>query len=81
MISSKNINNDTVVDIMDVRYLNKDNFLQSNARTRIVSGDILFTSVGTLGRSCIYDGSLGPIACQRSVSVIAPIISNAYLKL
>ena len=69
MLSSRNINNDKLVDLELVRYLSKDIFEKENERTNAQKGDILFTSVGTLGRSCVFDGSLN-ICFQRSVSIL-----------
>ena len=79
MLSSRNINNNTLVDLDKVRYLTQDVFNKENERTNAEKGDILFTSVGTLGRSCIFDGSHN-ICFQRSVSVIRTMIFNRYLK-
>lgn len=80
MLSSQNINYDTIVDLSKVRYLVKSVFDIENERTKLSIGDILFTSVGTLGRSCIYKGGIN--ACfQRSVSVITTYINNEYLKM
>ena len=79
MASSKNINNDKLVDLDSVRYLSKEVFEIENLRASATKGDIFFTSVGSLGRSCIYDGSLN-ICFQRSVSVVTTQIFNWYLK-
>jgi len=79
MLSSRNINNDKLVDLELVRYLSKDIFEKENERTNAQKGDILFTSVGTLGRSCVFDGSLN-ICFQRSVSILKTLIYNFYLK-
>ena len=79
MASSRNINHDTVEDLENVRYLTKEVFETENQRTKAKKGDIFFTSVGTLGRSCIYDGNLN-ICFQRSVSVLNTQIENKYLK-
>ena len=79
MASSTNINNDSLVELGKVRYLSKDVFEKEDERTAADRGDIFFTSVGSLGRSCIYDGSLN-ICFQRSVSVITTLIFNKYLK-
>ena len=57
MDSSQNINNDSLVDLDKVRYLSKEVFEVENERTKAEKGDIFFTLVGTLGRSCVYDGS------------------------
>ncbi len=79
MASSTNINNDALVDLEKVRYLSEEVFIKENERTSASAGDIFFTSVGSLGRSCVYDGSLN-ICFQRSVSVITTLIYNYYLK-
>ena len=79
MASSRNINDDKLVDLNLVRYLTKEVFEKENERTKVQKGDIFFTSVGTLGRSCIFDGSL-KICFQRSVSVLHTEIYNSYLK-
>lgn len=79
MASSQNINNDSLVDLEKVRYLSKEVFEEENERTKATKGDIFFTSVGTLGRSCIYDGSQN-ICFQRSVSVLTTVIYNKFLK-
>lgn len=79
MCSSTNINNDKLTNLEKVRYLTEEVFNKENERTRCKKGDILFTSVGSLGRSCIYEGNLN-ICFQRSVSVIATFIFNQYLK-
>ena len=80
MLSSQNINYDKIVSLDKVRYLTEDVFKMENERTNLCVGDILFTSVGTLGRSCIYNGGLN-LCFQRSVSVITTYINNDYLKL
>ena len=77
MASSQNINNDSLVDLEKVRYLSKEVFEKENERTQAEKGDIFFTSVGTLGRSCVYDGSKN-ICFQRSVSVLKTEIYNTY---
>lgn len=80
MLSSQNINENTIVNINKVRYLSKEQFLIENKRTNLHKNDILFTSVGTLGRSCIYKGDLN-LCFQRSVSIITTLINPEYLKI
>ena len=80
MLSASNINYDKIVDLDKVRYLTKEAFDEENKRTNLHVDDILFTIVGTLGRSCIYDGNLN-ICFQRSVSVLTTLIYNKYLKI
>lgn len=79
MASSTNINNDTIVELDKVRYLTKEVFEKENERTKVTEGDIFLTSVGTLGRSCVYEGGYN-ICFQRSVSVICTLLFNYYLK-
>ena len=80
MISSKNVVNDSIIHLDDVRHLSRADFELSNARTQVSKGDVLFTSVASLGRTCIYDLDY-PITFQRSVTVICTKIFNKYLKL
>ena len=80
MISSKNVINNSITHLDDVRYLSKADFELSNARTQVSKGDVLFTSVASLGRTCIYDLDY-PITFQRSVTVICTKIFNKYLRL
>ena len=79
MVSSRNINHNTVEDLENVRYLTKEMFEAENLRTNATAGDILFTSVGSLGRSCIYDGRMN-ICFQRSVSILNTKVYNKYVK-
>ncbi|CCY00302.1 restriction modification system DNA specificity domain protein [Enterocloster bolteae CAG:59] len=79
MASSTNINNDTLVELEKVRYLTEEVYVKEHERTNATVGDIFFTSVGTLGRSCVYNGGFN-ICFQRSVSVITTLLFNYYLK-
>ena len=79
MASSRNINYDRLDDLENVRYLSKEVFEIENNRTKAEKGDIFFTSVGTLGRSCIYSGDYN-ICFQRSVTVLNTNINNRFLK-
>ena len=80
MVSSRNIANDKICNITDVRYLTEHDFYCAHNRTFVEKGDILFTSVASLGRTCIYNLE-GPVTFQRSVTVIKTHIYNKYLKL
>ena len=79
MASSRNINYDKLDDLENVRYLSKEVFEIENNRTKAKKGDIFFTSVGTIGRSCIYSGDYN-ICFQRSVTVLNTNINNQFLK-
>jgi type I restriction enzyme S subunit len=79
MLSSKNINNNGIVEFDGVRYLTYEDWKKCNERTNLQKGDVLLTTVGTLGRSCVYESDK-PYCFQRSVSVIQSFIFNYYLK-
>ena len=79
MLSAQNINKDQLSNLDQVRYLSKEVYLQENERTKVQPGDIFFTIVATLGRSCIYEGGYN-ICFQRSVSVLSTLTYNYYLK-
>ena len=79
MLSAQNINNNKLTNLDQVRYLSKDVFIREDERTRVQPGDIFFTIVATLGRSCVYEGGYN-ICFQRSVSVITTLTYNYYLK-
>ena len=79
MLSAININNGSLVELNRVRYLTKEVFEKANERTKVKPGDIFFTIVATLGRSCVYEGGYN-ICFQRSVAVITTLIYNYYLK-
>ena len=79
MASSQNVND--VLNLNDVRYLSKEDFDRENKRTDIQEGDVLFTIVGTIGRTYVIKSE--KIVFQRSVAVIKPkknIINSIYLK-
>ena len=79
MLSAQNINKNQLSNLDQVRYLTKEIFLQENERTNVQPGDIFFTIVATLGRSCVYEGGHN-ICFQRSVSVLSTLTYNYYLK-
>ena len=81
MASSRNIIENTISDLSNVRYLNKENFIKEHSRTNVEINDILLTTVATLGRSCIYKGKPENLCFQRSVTVITSCILPTYLKL
>ena len=81
MASSRNISFDAVTNLENVRYLNSEDFEKENSRTQLMINDILLTTVATLGRSCIYNGSPENICFQRSVTVITTNILPQYLKI
>ena len=79
MASSQNIFD--TLDLKTVRYLSKEDFIVENKRTNIQKGDLLFTIVGTIGRSYVVKNE--KMVFQRSVAVIKPrhnLINSTYLK-
>ena len=79
MLSAININNGYLTELDRVRYLTKEVFEKENERTKATPGDIFFTIVATLGRSCVYEGGYN-ICFQRSVAVLTTLVYNYYLK-
>ena len=70
MVSSRNINYDRLDDLENVRYLSKEVFEIENNRTKAEKGDIFFTSVGTLGRSCCkFSDTSEPLARKNRASL------------
>ena len=81
MLSSKNINDDEITTTAP-RFLTDEQFDIENKRTNVLSGDLLMTIVGTVGRVAVVPVMLAGICLQRSVAVIKPnptIINNRYL--
>ena len=79
MLSSQNIGDGKFQNLNNVRYLTAEKFLIEDKRTNLQFDDILFTSVGTIGRSLIYKENLN-LCFQRSVSIITTLIYPEYLK-
>ena len=76
MISSKNVNNDSI-DFINPRYLSEADFNQENQRTNIQKDDILLTIVGSIGR-CAKVETDAKFTVQRSVAVIKTSASLIY---
>jgi type I restriction enzyme S subunit len=81
MASSRNITENIVSDLNNVRYLDEEDFIKENSRTSVGINDVLLTTVATLGRSCVYKGIPENLCFQRSVTVITTYILPTYLKL
>lgn len=81
MLSSKNIFDDEIT-FDSPRYLTQIDFEQENKRSKVKSGDVLLTIVGTLGRVAVVDEKMPQFTLQRSVAVLHPnkdICSSRYL--
>ncbi len=79
MLSAQNINKGKLSNLNNVRYLSATVFEEENKRTQLEVGDVLLTIVGTIGRTCVYQGGYN-ICFQRSVAVISTLIDSKYLK-
>lgn len=79
MLSAQNINNGTI-DFERARFISQDDFIFENKRTNIQPGDVLITTVATIGRVAIVPENFKKkFTIQRSVSVIKPLINGKYL--
>lgn len=71
MLSSQNIQ-DGYIDFNNSRFISEDDFHKERKRVQIKKGDLLLTIVGTIGRICVFDGSVDNIVFQRSVAILSP---------
>lgn len=81
LLSSKNIKDGLIQIKDDERRINKEVFERLRSRTNLSKGDILLTSVGTIGE-CALVSEANNFEFQRSVAIIRPnpeCISPEYL--
>ena len=71
MLSSKNVFDDEIT-FEEPRYLTEEDFEREHKRTKISTGDVLLTIVGTVGRTAVVDEDMPSFALQRSVAVLHP---------
>lgn len=71
MLSARNILNNQII-FEEYRRISEEGFEREHARTKISSGDVLLTIVGTIGRSAVVPVNAKRFALQRSVAVITP---------
>jgi type I restriction enzyme S subunit len=76
MISARNVH-DRGITFDGARFLSDADFALENARTRVSSGDVLLTIVGTIGRVAVVPATARPFALQRSVAVLKPRLIEA----
>lgn len=82
LLSAKNIKNGLVCFDNSDRKISEDVRTKLNKRTKMTTGDILFTTVGTLGEAALVDERCEMYEFQRSVAIIKPnekLIDNKYL--
>ncbi len=72
MLSSRNIGDDCIQDLDNVRFLTQTDFELENKRTLARANDVVLTIVGTIGRCAVLKESDLPVTLQRSVAIMSP---------
>ncbi len=72
LLSCKNIKNKQVLCGKDERRISKDTFIKLRKRTKLEKGDILLSSVGTIGEMVLLNEEPVNYEFQRSVAIIKP---------
>lgn len=82
LLSNKNIiNGQILINPKTDRRINKETFDKINKRTKLEKGDVLISTVGTLGKTCIVEEKIN-YTLQRSVGIIKPnldVLKSKYL--
>lgn len=81
MLSSQNVLEGSVSFDNPSRYLSDADFKSEDARTRITTGDVLLTIVGSIGRSAVVPQYAPKFALQRSVAVIGTQLLPDFLSM
>ncbi len=82
LLSCKNIKGGSLNIGINERHINKDTFYKLRKRTHLAKGDILVSSVGTIGEILILNTNPLNYEFQRSVAMIKPnpeLVSSAYV--
>jgi len=82
LLSCKNIKNGSVITKSNERRINRETFLRLRKRTKLEKGDILLSSVGTIGEMALLMEEPTNFELQRSVAIIKPktdILSSVFL--
>ena len=82
LLSCKNIKGGILSIGNDERKISKETFEKLRQRTKLQKGDILLSSVGTVGEMVLLNAEPTNIEFQRSVAIIKPdkqIINSVYL--
>ena len=82
LLSCKNIKGGSLSIGANERKINKDTFDKLRKRTQLSKGDILISSVGTVGEILLLNIDPSNIEFQRSVAMIKPnadLVSSAYV--
>ena len=72
LLSCKNIKNGEIVITENDRRINQETLIQLRKRTKLSKGDILITTVGTIGEVAMVKTDEIPFELQRSVAIIKP---------
>jgi len=70
LLSNKNIISDRIVYGKEDRKISKESFEKINRRTKLSLGDVLLSTVGTIGKSAIIKDKVLNYDFQRSVGII-----------
>ena len=82
LLSCKNIKGGSLSIGSSERHINKETFDKLRKRTQLAKGDILISSVGTIGETLMLNTEPKNYEFQRSVAMIKPdtkIVSSAYV--
>lgn len=72
LLSAKDISEGEILVPENCRKISEDDYKVIHKNWSIDEGDVLLTTVGTLGRVAIYTSTSGRIAVQRSVAILRP---------
>ena len=82
LLSCKNIKNGHLTINSDERTISKETFKKLRNRTKLAKGDVLITSVGSVGEAFLLNTEPDYIEFQRSVAMIKPntdLVESSYL--
>lgn len=82
LLSCKNIKDGSLSIGPTERRISKDTFEKLRRRTKLEKGDVLISSVGTIGELLLLNTEPNNYEFQRSVAIVKPnpeIVSSAYL--
>ena len=82
LLSCKNIKGGSLSIGSNERIINKNTFDKLRRRTKLAKGDVLISSVGTVGELLLLNSEPHNYEFQRSVAMVKPnpqIVSSAYL--
>lgn len=82
LLSCKNVKEGKIIINKTDRIINKDTILQLRKRTKMSYGDVVLTTVGTIGECSYIKDNFPNFEFQRSVAILKPntdIILSKYL--